>query len=214
MTQDAFDGILKLKEMDRGNLIRYYGVYNENLNFGFIAIRFTHLVYYLICYIFEEKVRLSRIYSIMGVNFKFMNMLKDLYRRFPVLGTSILMIISVYFYVQILMEYEIKINNISSIYESFFHVVVCMTTVGYGDKSALSQVGQTSMVFCVYFGVVFEGLFLIAWQKFTSMDQLEADSFLMINRCLEKQNMQRAVAQRFMILRRQQLIRREQMKLE
>ena len=138
MTQDAFNEILKLKEMDRGNLVRYYGVYNENLNFAYIVIRFTHLVYYFICYIFEEKVRLSRIYSIMGVNFKFMNMLKDLYRRFPVLGTSILMIISVYFYVQILMEYEIKINNISSIYESFFHVVVCMTTVGYGDKSALS----------------------------------------------------------------------------
>lgn len=55
-TQDAFDEILKLKEMDRGNLVRYYGVYNENLNFAFIVIRFTHLVYYLICYIFEEKV--------------------------------------------------------------------------------------------------------------------------------------------------------------
>lgn len=133
-------------------------------------MRFLHLTYYLIGYIFEEKVRLERIYRIMGISdFKFLNMLKDLYRRYSVLGTFILMLISVFFYVCILMEYEIKIKNLTSIYETFFHVVICMTTVGYGDKSAKSQVGQTSMVFCVYFGVIFEGLFLIAWSKFIEM---------------------------------------------
>ena len=66
------------------------------------------------------------------------NMLKDLYRRFSILGTFVLLSISVCFFMMILVEYEIKIKNLTSVYECGFQVIVNMTTVGYGDKSAVS----------------------------------------------------------------------------
>lgn len=65
-----------------------------------------------------------------------MNMLKDLYMRFRVIGTFILMIICICFYSVIILEFEMPIFNIESHFEAFFHIIVTMTTVGYGDKSA------------------------------------------------------------------------------
>ena len=95
----------------------------------------------------------------------------------------ILMCLSICFYVNILTEFEMPIFNLKGALESVFHIVVTMTTVGYGDKSALSAIGQTSMVFAVYFGVVFEGMFLIAWSKFIAFDENELQAFIILQRC-------------------------------
>lgn len=55
-----------------------------------------------------------------------------------------------------------------------------MTTVGYGDLSVVSFIGQTAMIAATFFGVVFEGLFLVAWANFIKLDQMEHDAFLLI----------------------------------
>jgi hypothetical protein len=36
------------------------------------------------------------------------------------------------------------------------------------------------MIMATFFGVVFEGLFLVAWANFIKMDQMENDAFLLI----------------------------------
>jgi hypothetical protein len=46
------------------------------------------------------------------------------------------MIICICFYSVIILEFEMPIFNIESHFEAFFHIIVTMTTVGYGDKSA------------------------------------------------------------------------------
>ena len=99
------------------------------------------LVKYLICFIFEDKVRIKRIYGIYGVHLLFINMMKDIYMRYRVAGTFILMMICIAFYSIIILEFEMPIFNIESHFEAFFHIIVTMTTVGYGDKSAASSIG-------------------------------------------------------------------------
>jgi hypothetical protein len=70
-----------------------------------------------------------------------MNMLKDLYMRYRVLGTIVLLMICIGFYSVIILEFEMPIFNIENIFEAVFHTVITMTTVGYGDKSAQSSIG-------------------------------------------------------------------------
>lgn len=45
------------------------------------------------------------------------------------------------------------------------------------------------MIMATFFGVVFEGLFLVAWANFIKMDQMENDAFLLIQRCIIKKTM-------------------------
>lgn len=151
---------------------------------------------------FEDHVRITRVYGIYGVKLMLMNMLKDLYMRYRVIGTFILLLICIGFYVIIILEFEMPIFNITGLFEAVFHIIVTMTTVGYGDKSAQSSIGQTSMVAAVYFGVVFEGLFLIAWSKFTTMEWNEQQAYLLIQRINYKEIMKNCSASIFSTERR------------
>ena len=121
------------------------------------------------------------------VKLDMMMMLKNLYMRFRVSATFTLLCFSVAYYLNILTEFEMPIFNLSGgTLEAIFHTIITMTTVGYGDKSAQSTVGQTSMALAVYFGVVFEGMFLIAWSKFVAFDENEEQAFIVIKRCNTK----------------------------
>ena len=116
----------------------------------------------------------------MGNEFIFMSMLKDLYRRYPVKGTFVMLGLSIFMFLVILIEFDMKLMNIESTLQTFYYIIVTMTTVGFGDLSVVSFIGQWAMIMATFFGVVFEGLFLVAWANFIRMDPMENDSFLLI----------------------------------
>ena len=138
---------------------------------------------------FEDQVKITRVYSLYRVKLDFMMMLKNLYNKYQVLATMSLMCLSICYYVNILTEFEMPVFNLNGVLEAVFHTIVTMTTVGYGDKSAISSVGQTSMVCAVFFGVVFEGMFLIAWAKFIKLDDNEQQAFIVLQRAKFKKEM-------------------------
>ena len=90
----------------------------------------------MVCFMFEDQVKITRVYKLYMVRLDMMMMFKNLYRRYQVLATFILMCMLIGYYVNILLEYEMPIFNIVGFLEAIFHIVITMTTVGYGDKSA------------------------------------------------------------------------------
>ena len=84
-----------------------------------------------------------------------------------------------------------------------------MTTVGFGDLSAKSYFGQNSMLVATAFGVIFEGMFLIAWARHCAMTAGQSEAYVLYNRCTTKRKMQDVIAEKFTALRRMQLIHRD-----
>lgn len=86
---------------------------------------------------FEDQVKIARVYGMYMVKLDMMMMLKNLYMRYRVSATFLLMCLSVCYYVNILTEFEMPIFNLTGgTLEAVFHTIITMTTIGYGDKSA------------------------------------------------------------------------------
>ena len=64
------------------------------------------------------------------------------------------------------MEFETLNQNLQSSAEMVYYLVVTMTTVGYGELYPSGDLGQLIILTSIVFGVLFEALFLIAWQRF------------------------------------------------
>lgn len=93
-------------------------------------------------------------------------LIKTIYQKYKVLGTSLICVISLVSFMTLMVEIEMRIKVTNSLLENLYYLVVTMTTVGYGDISAKSFVGRYSIIIATCFGVIFEGMFLTAWAGF------------------------------------------------
>ena len=57
-----------------------------------------------------------------------------------------------------------------------------MSTVGYGDVYAVSKFGQICTIRTSAMGIVFESMFLVAWQNFIKMDEGEKKALVLLAR--------------------------------
>jgi len=46
-----------------------------------------------------------------------------------------------------------------------------MTTVGYGDYHSDSFMGQETIILATFCGVIFEGMYLVAWADYITFDE-------------------------------------------
>jgi voltage-gated potassium channel Kch len=97
-------------------------------------------------------------------------MFRNLMKVHDVLFTCILVVITLALYVILIMEFETKNLNIASLPEGIYFLIVTMTTVGYGDLWPLGNKGQLTILNSIMLGVIFEGMFLIAWKNYMEMD--------------------------------------------
>ena len=73
----------KFTEIALGSKIQ--GSINEGLLLIFIVSRFSIFVTYLIRFLFEDQVKFTRVHKIMGVSFEFLQMVKYLNNKNPLL---------------------------------------------------------------------------------------------------------------------------------
>ena len=123
--------------------------------------------------------------------------------------TGILLVVSLTLFLVCIMEFETKNFNITSIPEGLYFMIVTMTTVGYGDYFPLGTKGQLTIISAIALGVIFEGMFLIAWARFIKMDSSQENAFLLIQRCNTKKQMQEDVCHLLETYRKEQLIKRD-----
>lgn len=159
----------KYKEM--GDFQKYYGTFNDYLLLIYLLIRVFYMVKYMVSFFYMDQVKLRRVLKLYGiVNISFMNMFKNLMASRDVAFTFILLIVSLTLLLVCIMEFETKNFNIASVPEGLYFMIVTMTTVGYGDYFPLGQKGQLTIVCAIALGVIFEGMFLIAWARYITMD--------------------------------------------
>mmetsp|Transcript_23041 Transcript_23041/g.35630 ORF Transcript_23041/g.35630 Transcript_23041/m.35630 type:complete len:229 (-) Transcript_23041:299-985(-) len=209
-TFEVFNRLVAANEADpERDFIRYYGMINNVLIFGYILIRFILTLKHLVTFRFYDKVKMSRIYRITGSKFRFINMIKDIYREYAEKATATLLILCLIFFVVVLVEFELKINTFDSIRYTIFYTIITMTTVGYGDSVVLSNIGYISMVMATFLGVIFEGFFLLAWSNFTNMTKSERSAFTLLKRLKLKEQMKELAVKMFIVVRRFQIIERK-----
>ena len=197
-----------------GDFQKYFGTINDYLLYIYMTIRVYFMVKYMVSFFYMDQVKLRRVLKLYGiVNIKFSNMFKNLMKQRDVAFTVILLIISLTLFMIFIMEYETKNFNITSMPEALYFLIVSMTTVGYGDFFPLGQKGQMTMLSSIALGVVFEGMFLIAWARFIQFDSSQENAFLLICRCNLKKDMQRHAGHLLTNNRKHQLINRERVKL-
>ena len=109
---------------------------------------------------------LKRVLNFFDCETGFLIMMKTIYQKYKATGTSVLCVLSVAAFAVLLIEFEMNINVTHSLFETGYYLVVTMTTVGYGDYHADSFMGQQSIVLATFCGVIFEGMFLVAWADY------------------------------------------------
>jgi len=57
-----------------------------------------------------------------------------------------------------------------------------MTSVGYGDYYAVSKFGQCCTVMTSAMGIIFESMFLVAWQNFIKLNEGEKKALVLLSR--------------------------------
>ena len=173
LSYDTVTNLLNFTKDDEPKLLKYYGLPNAFLAMAQIIVRFVLLISCFLQVYFVDLVSLKRIYKINGIDFGLMNMVRQIYKQYPVSGTFVLMVLCVFMLITALAELEMKVFNLQSPFEAIYYCVVTMTTVGYGDISAASYSGQWLMVIATFLGIVFEGFFLVGWAHFTTFSTAE-----------------------------------------
>ena len=97
-------------------------------------------------------------------------MLKTIYQKYKVMGTFVLCSISIISLTTLMIDFEMNINVLQSVFETCYYLVITMTTVGFGDIHADSFTGQNSIIMATLLGLIFEGMFLTAWSDYIELD--------------------------------------------
>ena len=63
-----------------------------------------------------------------------------------------------------------------------WNVIITMTTVGYGDYSAISNAGKFIAIMISLWGVFFVNLFVVALTNYFSMKMSEERSYILLTR--------------------------------
>ena len=66
---------------------------------------------------------------------------KTLFNTYAVISTGSFLLVSICLFMVLVFEFEVKINTFNGILCSIFHIVITMSSVGYGDYSPLSFFG-------------------------------------------------------------------------
>jgi len=149
------------------NIFRFKGILNQYLLLIQTFLRFFFAFCALVSYYFQDQLRLSRIYSVFGVKFKFFRKIKFMFHRFQIKFSLAICIAVFIFFLVLMQQYEVVIQNISpSIIEQGYYLVITMLTTGYGDIVAVSFLGQQSIIIATFCGVGLEAMFMIAFKKY------------------------------------------------
>lgn len=199
----------RLERVSDFQFFRYYGIVNDFLAFVFLIIRCLFLIEFSLLYIFDDHVRLTRIFQLMGVRFEFFNMCKYIYKRYPVKWTFFMLFVCLLLLIITLIEYELKIMNLPSIAVAVYYCIITMTTVGYGEYSSQSKIGWLCTILTVMMGVTFECLFLVAWANFITLDEGEKKAKILLLRCDYKEQLKEKVVDRLIYSWRIRQLKRE-----
>jgi len=181
--------ILDRRVIGHGQYVRHFGIFNNLLGFGFIIVRFCLVVYHLVWFYFESNVQLKRVMEIFNVQMDYILMIKTIYQKYKVSGTAVLCLISLVCFLTLMIDFEMNINVLQTVFETMYYLVITMTTVGFGDIHADSFAGQNSIILATCAGVVFEGMFLTAWADYIELDTHQSQAFMLLTRLELKKKM-------------------------
>lgn len=68
-------------------------------------------------------------------------MLKTIYQKYKVAGTLVLCLISLACFLTLMIDFEMNINVLQTVFETLYYLTITMTTVGFGDIHADSFAG-------------------------------------------------------------------------
>ena len=145
---------------------------------------------------------LERVLNFFDCEPGFLLMMKTIYQKYKATGTTILCFISVIVFGILMIEFEMNINVTQSLFETTYYLVVTMTTVGYGDYHADSFMGQQTIVIATFCGVIFEGMFLVAWADYIKFDDNQHQAYLLQTRIDIKKELKTEMATRMTSLRK------------
>jgi hypothetical protein len=131
-----------------------------------------------------------------GVNFSFSFILRAEIRKRPFIILTITFILSVFLLGFSLMSFEYAIintsleqqkskNELNSLSNSFWLIIVTMTTVGYGDYYPRSHLGRFIGVICCIFGSLLVSMTVVSLGNFTVLNEKENKAFLRIMKLKE-----------------------------
>ena len=126
---------------------------------------------FLIKYLFDDRVKMARIHKIMGVSFEFLQMVKYLNNKHPLIFGFFLSFVVVALFSVLINEYEIFNKGFTSILDSTWYVFITVMTIGFGEISAQSFWGQVSMTIATFLGIIFTSIFVVCVQKFLIFDE-------------------------------------------
>ena len=116
---------------------------------------------FLIKYLFDDRVKMARIHKIMGVSFEFLQMVKYLNNKHPLIFGFFLSFVVVALFSVLINEYEIFNKGFTSILDSTWYVFITVMTIGFGEISAQSFWGQVSMTIATFLGIIFTSIFVV-----------------------------------------------------
>ena len=79
--------------------------------------------------------------EIFNVQMNYITMIKTIYQKYKVSGTALLCLISIVCFLTLLIDFEMNINVLQTVFETIYYLVITMTTVGFGDIHADSFAG-------------------------------------------------------------------------
>ena len=129
---------------------------------------------FFIKYYFKNQVQLERIAEMLAYNFSLSSQGRTLFNTRMFLCSFMLMWLSITVSLILMYEYEVKrFSDFEGVYETFYFLIITMTTTGFGFLTAQSHLGRFSIVIGVPVYLAIQAFFLIAWAKFSKFNQNE-----------------------------------------
>ena len=137
------------------------GSINEGLLLIFVTSRFSIFVTFFIVFLFRERVKITRVHKIMGVSFEFLQMVKYLNNKNPLLFGFFLSVVVVGLFSVLINSQEKYNSGFTSMLDSMWYVFITVMTIGFGEVSAQSMWGQISMTIATFLGIMFTSIFVV-----------------------------------------------------
>lgn len=196
INESEWSTIQNLRTAREGQIVRYFGVINQSLIFFHIMLRFYLLTKHIVIFYFKKKMKMTRVMTILGGRFDLQSMIRSIYYEQSTTSTLLLLIVSLLCLINLYYDFEAKILNIKLGLETFYFMIVTMTTVGFGDFYPESFFGRHATIIANFLGVVFEALFLLSWKYYTTFDHQEMQAYTLISRLTMKESLQQLVIQK------------------
>lgn len=158
-------------------------------------VRLIYLLRWLLSASSFTEARAQRVCAIYGCDANYGFALKALMKENPymVLGVSILVSL-------LMMSYQLRLfeRKVDSAFDHFttsmWNMIITMTTIGYGDYSAQSNMGRVIAIIIAFWGVFYVSLFVVALTNTLIFTSPQNKAFMLLRRLQAKDTLRTEAA--------------------